>query len=162
MKARFALIALVLAALIGGYLWHSRQPDQQAARTVDRFIEALEYQSSNLRSRDDVHEVIRETVATKLKLQVTDPPSGFTLPEALSHESLCAKADQFHTFTSKREFKTVEESVEVIGDRAQVTRVEEITAAILGNRGTETWQLTFDLKRGEDWKITGIRAKKSE
>ena len=166
MNSRIVLIALILIAIIGGYLWHNHQPEQKITKVVDQFIGAVEYDSTKLRSRDDVHEAVKNSTSENIKLKFSDTdlpnlPSGLDLPREMSIERICSRLDLLHSATTERVIKTVEDKIQLIGTKAQVTRIAEITmgSPFLGKE-TNSWELVLDLELKDDWKITAIRAKR--
>ncbi len=163
MKTRLTLIALILIAVGGGSVWYYNQPEQKISRVVDQFIGAVEYDSTKLRSRDDVHEAVRATTRESIKLKVSELPFNIQVPDEMAFNTLCSRLDLLHNMTSEREFKSLEQEVKVIKDKAQLTRIAEITmAAPLQERKTEAWKLVFDLELKGDWKITAIRARRHQ
>ena len=89
MKTRIAIISLIIVAVIGGFVWHYNQPNQRINRTIDQFIGALEYNSSNLRSREDVHKAIQASIVEPITLKVSELPFNLEIPREMSLESLC-------------------------------------------------------------------------
>ncbi|MEN8783059.1 MAG: hypothetical protein ABF379_01725 [Akkermansiaceae bacterium] len=163
MKPRIALIALILITLIGGYFWHSNQPRQKIRQTVDQFIEAVEYDSTKLRKREDVHEAVKSSTADTVSLKVSELPFDLEVPRKMAFESLCSRLDLLHSMTSEREFETLEEEIQLIGNKAQLTRISKITMAMpLREQKAESWELVFDLELKEQWKITAIRARRHQ
>ncbi|MDC0271869.1 hypothetical protein OAK34_02000 [Akkermansiaceae bacterium] len=161
MKTRIAIISLIIVAVIVGFVWHYNQPNQRINRTIDQFIGALEYNSSNLRSREDVHKAIQASTVEPITLKVSELPFNLEIPREMSLESLCNRVDQLHSITVRRKFTKREEDLQLVGNKAQLTRIDEITMTTpLRESKSELWELIFDLELTERWKITAIRAKK--
>ena len=161
MKTRIAIISLIIVAVIGGFVWHYNQPNQRINRTIDQFIGALEYNSSNLRSREDVHKAIQASTVAPITLKVSELPFNLEIPREMSVESLCNRVDQLHAITVRRKFTKREEDLQLMGNKAQLTRIDEITMTTpLRESKSELWELIFDLELTERWKITAIRARR--
>jgi hypothetical protein len=65
--------------------------------------------------------------------------------------------------TVKREFKKLEEDIQLMGNKAQLTRIDEITmTSPLRESRSELWKIIFDLELKEGWKITAIRARRHQ
>jgi hypothetical protein len=63
--------------------------------------------------------------------------------------------------TVRREFTKREEDLQLVGNKAQLTRIDEITMTTpLRESKSELWELIFDLELKERWKITAIRARR--
>ena len=163
MKTRIAIISLIIVAVIGGIVWHYNQPNQRINRTIDQFIGALEYNSSNLRSREDVHKAIQASTAEPITLKVSELPFNLEIPREMSLESLCNRVDQLHSITVRRKFTKREEDLQLVGNKAQLTRIDEITmTSPLRESRSELWEIIFDLELKEGWKITAIRARRHQ
>jgi hypothetical protein len=161
MKTRIAIISLIVVALISGFVWHYNQPKQKIDRTVDQFIGAIEYNSSNLRSRDDVHEAVQISTAQPITLKVSELPFNIEIPREMSLEGLCKRIDLLHSMTVTRKFKKLEEDLQLMGNKAQLTRINEITMITpLRESKSELWELIFDLQLKERWEINAIRARR--
>ncbi|MDA7860195.1 hypothetical protein N9073_01865 [Akkermansiaceae bacterium] len=161
MKTRIAIISLIIVAVIGGFVWHYNQPNQRINRTIDQFIGALEYNSSNLRSREDVHKAIQASTVEPITLKVSELPFNLEIPREMSVESLCNRVDRLHAITVRRKFTKREEDLQLMGNKAQLTRIDEITMTTpLRESKSELWELIFDLELTERWKITAIRARR--
>ena len=163
MKTRIAIISLIVVAVISGLVWHYNQPKQRINRTIDQFIRAIEYNSSNLRSRDDVHEAIKVSTEDPITLKVLELPFNIDIPREISLEGLCNRIDLLHSMTVRREFQKLEEDIQLMGNKAQLTRIDEITmTSPLRESRSELWKIIFDLELKEGWKITAIRAKRHQ
>ncbi|MDG2398950.1 MAG: hypothetical protein P8M04_00115 [Akkermansiaceae bacterium] len=163
MKTRIALISLILVAVISWYFWHYNQPKQQINRTVDQFIGAIEYNSSKLRSRQEVHEAVRTSTEEPITLKVLELPFNIEIPREMSLEGLCSRIDLLHSMTARRNFRKLEEDLQLMGNKAQLTRIDEITMTTpLREKKAELWELVFDLELQEQWKITAIRARRHQ
>jgi hypothetical protein len=161
MKTRITIISLIVVAMIGGFVWHYNQPKQQIKRTINQFIGAIEYNSSNLRSREDVHKAIQTSTVEPITLKVSELPFNLEIPKELSLQTLCNRVDQLHSMTVRREFTKREEDLQLVGNKAQLTRIDEITMTTpLRESKSELWELIFDLELKERWKITAIRARR--
>jgi len=164
MKTRIAFIVFILIAVFGGYFWHYHQPEQKIKRAVDQFIGAVEYDSTKLRSREDVHEAVRNSTRETITLKISDLsnlPFNVDLPREMSFERLCSRLDLLHAATSERDFTTLEEELQLIGNKAQLTRIAQITmASPFSGKETQSWELVFDLELEDQWKITALRASK--
>ena len=65
--------------------------------------------------------------------------------------------------TVRREFKKLEEDIQLMGNKAQLTRIDEITmTSPLRESRSELWEIIFDLELKEGWKITAIRARRHQ
>jgi hypothetical protein len=163
MKTRIAIISLIVVALLSGFVWHYNQPKQKIDRTVDQFIDAIEYNSSNLRSRDDVHEAVGNSTAEPITLKVSELPFNIEIPREMSLEGFCKRIDLLHAMTVTRGFKKLEEDLQLMGNKAQLTRIDEITMTTpLRESKSELWELIFDLELKERWRITAIRARRHQ
>ena len=161
MKHRIAIISLIVVAMIGGVVWYYNQPKQKINRTIDQFISAIEYNSTNLRSRKDVHEAVQASTAEPITLKVPELPFNLEIPKEMSLEGLCNRVDQLHSITVRRKFTKREEDLQLVGNKAQLTRIDEITMTTpLRETKSELWELIFDLELKERWKITAIRARR--
>ncbi len=163
MKTRIAIISLIVVALLSGFVWHYNQPKQKIDRTVDQFIDAIEYNSSNLRSRDDVHEAVENSTAEPITLKVSELPFNIEIPREMSLEGFCKQIDLLHAMTVTRGFKKLEEDLQLMGNKAQLTRIDEITMTTpLRESKSELWELIFDLELKERWRITALRARRHQ
>ena len=163
MKTRIAIISLIIVAVIGGFVWHYNQPNQRINRTIDQFIGALEYNSSNLRSREDVHEAVQASTAEPITLKVSELPFNLEIPREMSVEGLCKRVDHLHAMTVTRGFTKREEDLQLMGNKAQLTRIDEITMTTpLRESKSELWELIFDLELTERWRITALRARRHQ
>ena len=163
MKIRIAIIFLISVAIISGYFWHYNQPEQKIRRTIDQFIGAIEYSSTKLRSREDVHKAVRISTRDAITLKVSELPFAIEIPKEITHKSLCSKIDRLHSMTVRRKFTRLEEDIQLMDNKAQLTGIEEITMATpLRQENSELWELVFDLELKEQWKITAIRAKRHQ
>jgi hypothetical protein len=81
----------------------------------------------------------------------------------MSFERLCSRLDLLHAATSERDFTTLEEELQLIGNKAQLTRIAQITmASPFSGQETQSWELVFDLELDDHWKITALRASKHQ
>ena len=65
--------------------------------------------------------------------------------------------------TVRREFTKLEEDLQLMGNKAQLTRIDEITmTSPLRESRSELWEIIFDLELKEGWKITAIRARRHQ
>jgi hypothetical protein len=81
----------------------------------------------------------------------------------MSLEGLCNRIDLLHSMTVRREFKKLEEDIQLMGNKAQLTRIDEITmTSPLRESRSELWKIIFDLELKEGWKITAIRARRHQ
>jgi len=151
---RILLLVLVLALLIGGYLFYRNQDEPQINRQVDQLIENIEYEAISLRKPSDIKTALEEILADEIEFYGAFPvPSG-----THTTEEVLEKINLLHGFISLCKIKESSRQIEVNGNEARVTVETEIhIAAMKNNQRRENWTMMFELKKFEVWRITGIK-----
>ena len=153
------IIALILLVSVGGYLWHSQQPEHQIGKVVDQFLEHVEHRKISIRNKEDVHNALGKILADTIEFHGVSPipTNHMTLEQTLD------KIDQFQALTTLCEITVSERMIQIIESKAQVHLTTEIHVAVgKNNQVKQNWELILDLKEKDDWRITGLRGKRLE
>ncbi|MEJ6641891.1 MAG: hypothetical protein QNL33_01410 [Akkermansiaceae bacterium] len=151
---RILLLVLVLALLVGGFVFYRNQDEQQIGRQVDQFIEYIEHEKISLRKPSDVQKAVEEVLADEIQFYGAFPvPSG-----ALTQEDVIDKLGTLHGLTSLCEIKERSRDIDVNGSKAKVTVDAEIHVAVGKNvQRRENWTMMFEIEKLDVWRITGIK-----
>jgi len=158
MKKAIVLGLVVALAILGGFIWHSRQPTQKINGTIDQLFDTVAHQKIFSPAAAEVKESLREVFADEVALSKIDRFPGGTL----SFNEIFNSVRTFQNFTTLCEFAEIERSVAIVGDRAQAFRTTTVAiAAGPDSRTEQTYDFTFDLENTDRWRITAIRAQAS-